>query len=61
MTKVARLYEEEKVEALEQEAKETAIAMLKDGNSVEKIVRYVKRLSMLQVEELKKELEKIDN
>lgn len=59
MTKVAKLFEEEKMEAvheaLQQEAIETAKEMLKDRNSVEKIARYVKRLSIKEVEKLKEE------
>lgn len=66
MTKVARLFEEEKEEAVKraieqtaietamETAMETAIEMLKDGDSIEKIVRCNKSLSVNDVEKLKK-------
>lgn len=65
MTKVARLFEEEKNEAVEkavletarETARETAIVMLKKGYSIEEIVECVQHLTPYEVKKLKKELE----
>lgn len=61
MTKVARLFEEEKNEAVEkavlETARETAIVMLKKGYSIEEIVECVQHLTPYEVKVLKQELE----
>lgn len=61
MTKVARLFKEEKEQAVEQTevkmAKETAIAMLENNINIDTIVRCVKVLSPKEVMALKKELD----
>lgn len=65
MTKVARLFEDEKNEAVEkavletarETARETAIVMLKKGYLIEEIVECVQHLTPYEVKRLKKELE----
>lgn len=65
MTKVARLFEEEKNEAVEkavletarETARETAIVMLKKGYSIKEIVECVQHLTPYEVKVLKQELE----
>lgn len=66
MTKVARLFEAEKEEAMkrvaeqtaEETARETAIELLKDGVSIDKIAKYVKHLNVKEIEQLQSELKK---
>lgn len=56
MTKVARLFEEEKEEAIKQTATMIAKKMLKNGNEIEDVVKCVTYLSVAEVEALKEEL-----
>lgn len=60
MTKVARLFEEEKEEAIRQTEKATAITiakkMLKNGSRVRDVVNCVTYLSVAEVEALKEEV-----
>lgn len=65
MTKVARLFEEEKNEAVEKAvletarktARETVIVMLKKGYSIQEIVECVQHLTPYEVKGLKQKLE----
>ena len=81
MTKVARLFELEKLEAVEkakkevkeevtkevtkevtekvsrEEAQKCAIAMLKEGDSIEKVARCVQGLTVAEIQELAKQLQ----
>lgn len=64
-TKVTRLFEEEKNEAVEKAvletarktAQETVIVMLKKGYSIQEIVECVQYLTPYEVKELKQKLE----
>ncbi|MDD3369958.1 MAG: hypothetical protein PHP50_13945 [Lachnospiraceae bacterium] len=70
MTKVSKLFEKEKQEAMKKTAQEvikevtkevaseTALAMLKEGDSIEKVARCIKVLSFTEIEALADSLEK---